>query len=264
MLEPTPSWTANIGWIKPGPVSKIIDQFFRVTPPDVNVIISTTMWSLKMTNEAHFDPSSLADGQATMIQMARDLMAYEAMDFLAVTGDLYQAALGPEWNADMRAAVEEATGRPAATAMTAAVEAMRELGVTRLVVAAPVADVKTRPVAAYLEASGFQVLGVEGIATRSSRDIRALPFEAPYDLAKRAFAAAPGADGIYLPSLTWRATDFAARLEDELGAAVITLYSSLVWRALTAIGYPRPITGYGQLLERVGGASGGAGRVAHG
>lgn len=264
MLEPTPTWTANIGWIKPGPVSKIIDQFFRVTPPDVNIIISTTMWSLKMTNAAQFDPASLADGQATMIQMARELMAYESMDFLAVTGDLYQAALGPAWNAEMRAALEEATGRPAATAMTAAVDGMRELGLTRLVIAAPVAEVKIRPVADYLEASGFHVLGLQGIATESSRDIRALPFEAPYELAKRAYAAAPGADGIYLPSLTWRATDFAARLEQELGVAVITLYGSLVWRALTAIGYARPISGYGQLLERVGAAGGRLGRVAHG
>jgi maleate isomerase len=250
--EATPAWRAHIGWIKPGPVSKTIDQFFGLTPPDVNVVISTTMWSLKMTNQREFDPASIQDGQAQMVAMARELMTYEAMDFLAVTGDLVQCALGPEWNATMRAMVEEATGRPSATAMTAAVDALREVGASSVVVAAPVGQGKLVAVRGYLEASGFAVAGTEGIDTRSSHDIRSLPVQAPYDLATAAFHAHPGADAIYLPSLTWRATEYASRLERELGVPVVTLYNSLIWRALTAIHYPARVAGRGSLLGRVG------------
>lgn len=250
--EPAPAWRAHIGWIKPGPVSKTIDQFFGLTPPDVNIVISTTMWSLKMTNQREFDPASIQDGQAQMVAMARDLMAYEAMDFLAVTGDLVQAALGTEWNRTMKAMVEDATGRPAATAMTAAVDALREVGATRVVVAAPVSQGKLAAVRACLEASGFGVTGAEGIDTASSHDIRSLPVDAPHQLATAAFRAYPGADAVYLPSLTWRATEYAARLERELGVPVVTLYGSLIWRALTAIGYPEPVRGRGSLLARIG------------
>lgn len=250
---PTPAWRAHIGWIKPGPVSKTIDQFFGLTPPDVNIVISTTMWSLKMTNQQQFDPASIKDGQATMLAMVRDLMAYEAMDFLAVTGDLVQCALGMDWNHAMRAAVEDASGRPAATAMTAAVDALREVGASRVAIATPVSDAKNAAVTAYLEAAGFAVAGVGGIATQSSHDIRSLPLTAPYDMARQVFEASPGADAIYLPSLTWRATEFAARLERELGVPVVTLYNSLIWRSLTAIRYPTPIRGFGGLLERIGG-----------
>lgn len=250
--EPTPHWRAYIGWIKPGPVNKTIDQFFGLTPPDVNIVISTTMWSLKMTNQQTFDPGSITDGQAQMVAMARDLMTYEAMDFIAVTGDLVQCALGPEWNRTMKAMVEDATGRPAATAMTAAVDALREVGATRVVVASPVSQRKLAGVRTFLEASGFAVAGTEGIDTQSSHDIRTLPVSAPYDLATAAVRAHPGADAIYLPALSWRATEYAARLEHELGVPVVTLYGSLIWRSLTAIDYPDPILGRGSLLGRIG------------
>ena len=133
------------------------------------------------------------------------------MDFLAVTGDLVQCALGSEWNRTTRAMVEAATGRPAATAMTAAVDALREVAATRVVVASPVSRGKLAAVREYLEAAGFAVTGTEGIDTASSHDIRSLPVSAPYDLATAAFRAHPGADAIYLPSLTWRATEYAAR-----------------------------------------------------
>jgi len=252
VLEPTPTWTANIGWVKPGPVSKSIDQFFRLTPPDVNIIISTTMWSPKVVNAKRFDPASVHNGIEAMVQMVRDLLAYEELDFVAVTGDLVQCALGIEWNTTLRTALEDDTAKPAATAMTAASDALREMSVTRLVVATPVTDVKNRDVRAYLEASGFEVLAIDGYPTQSSRDIHALPLSAPYDKARQVFAAAPDANGIYLPSLTWRATEFADRLEQECGVPVITLYNSLIWRALTAISYPTPILGYGGILERVG------------
>jgi maleate cis-trans isomerase len=188
--------------------------------------------------------------------MARDLMAYEPLDFIAVTGDLYQAALGPEWNRSMRESVERETGVPATTAMTAVVDALREMGITRPVLGSPVSEAKNAPVRDYLEASGFIVPAMVGLDAGSSRALRRLPREAPYEVALRAFEAgqaAGGTDGIYLPSLSWGATQFAARLEAELGVPVITLYNSLVWRALIAIGYPTPMTGHGAILERVGG-----------
>jgi maleate cis-trans isomerase len=63
---------------------------------------------------------------------------------------------------------------------------------------------------------------------------------------------APGAEALYLPSLSWGAERYAERLEQELGIPVVTLYNSIVWAALTAIGYPAPVGGYGRILRMVG------------
>jgi maleate cis-trans isomerase len=251
MLEQEPRWVANIGWIKPGPVSKTLDHFFRLTPPDVNFIISTTTWSLRLTNVERFDQASLPNALETMVAAAQDLMNYEELDFLAVTGDLLQSALGLAWNQALRAALEDATGKPAATAMTAATDALRAMGVTRPLVVTPVGEAKNEDVRAYLEASGLDVAAIQGVPTRSTQEIKALPPTAPYDMAQSAFGEASGADGIYIMSVRWRSTEFAERLERELGVPVITNFGSLIWRALTAIGYPSPVRGYGRLLGSI-------------
>jgi maleate cis-trans isomerase len=218
----------------------------------VNFIISTTTWSLRLTNVDRFDPSSLPDSIATMVAAARDLGTYEELDFVAVTGDLLQSALGLDWNLAMRSALEDATGKPAATAMTAATDALREMGIGRPAVVTPVSGTKNEDVRAYLEASGFRVATIQGFPTRSTREIKALPSAAAYDAARSAFAAAPDADGIYIMSVRWRSTEYADRLEQELGVPVITNFGSFIWRALTAIDYPDPVRGYGRLLESVG------------
>jgi maleate isomerase len=252
VLEPEPNWVANIGWIKPGPVSKTLDHFFRLTPPDVNFIISTTTWSLRLTNVERFDPASLPDALETMVALARDLMTYQDLDFVAVTGDLLQSALGLTWNRALRAALEDATGKPVATAMSAATDALEAMGVKRPLVVTPVGEAKNQDVRSYLEAAGLEVAAIRGVPTRSTKEIKALPPTAPYDMARAAFDGSSGADGIYIMSVRWRSTEFAEPLERELGVPVITNFGSLIWRSLTAIGYPKPIRGYGRLLGSVG------------
>jgi maleate cis-trans isomerase len=250
-----PAWRAKIGWIKPGPVTRSIDRFFAVLPPDVDVVIGTTNWSLQLTNRERFDAGAIERPIEAAIAAVRDLQGYDEIDFVAVTGDLVQAAMGPAWNAELRGALEGATHLPAATAMTAAVEALRRVGARRLAIASPVSAAKNQAVRAYLEAEGFTVERLDSLDLASSRAIHALPAEAPYTAALAVAREAPGADALYLPSLSWGAERYAERLEQELGLPVITLYNSLVWAALTAIRYPTPVDGYGRILRAVGGGS---------
>jgi maleate cis-trans isomerase len=252
-----PAWRAKIGWIKPGPVTRSIERFFAVLPPDVEVVIGTTNWSLQLTNRETFDPSALERPIEAMVAAVRDLQGYDTIDFVAVTGDLVQAAMGPAWNAELRGALEGATHLPAATAMTAAVEALRRVGGTRLAIASPVSAAKNQAVRAYFEAEGFEVERLDSLDAGSSRAIHALPADAPYRAAVDVARAAPRADAIYLPSLSWGAERHAERLERELGLPVVTLYNSIAWAALSAIDYPTPVEGYGRILRTVGvGASG--------
>jgi arylmalonate decarboxylase len=248
----TPAWRARIGWVKPGPVSRAIDRFFAVLPSDVDVVISTTNWSLQMTNRERFDAAAIERPIDALVAAVRDLQAYDRIDFAAVTGDLIQAALGPAWNQQARQAVEAASGVPAATAMTAATDALRALAVRRLAVATPVSTAKNEHVRRYLEAEGFTVERISGLDAASSQAIHALPVDAPYRAALAVYREAPRAEALYLPSLSWGAEQFAERLEQELGIPVMTLYGSIVWSALTAIGYGSPVAGYGRLLRTVG------------
>ena len=55
MKEWIDDWKATIGWITPGTVDKTYQDFFRMTPPDVNLIIYTTPWALRMLHPGTFD-----------------------------------------------------------------------------------------------------------------------------------------------------------------------------------------------------------------
>jgi maleate cis-trans isomerase len=247
-----PLYRAKIGWIKPGPVTRSIGSFFAVLPPDVDVVIGTTNWSLQLTNRERFDPSALDRPIEAMIAAVRDLQSYDSIDFVMVTGDLVQAAMGPAWNAELRGALEGATHLPATTAMTAAVDALRRVGATRLAIASPVSAVKNEAVRAYFEAEGFAVERLDSLDVSSSRAIHALPADAPYRAALNVARDAPAADAVYLPSLSWGAERYAERLEQELELPVVTLYNSIAWAALTAIRYPSPVNDYGRILRTVG------------
>jgi maleate cis-trans isomerase len=256
------AWRAKIGWVKPGPVSRSIDRFFAVLPPDVDVVIGTTNWSLQLTNRAQFDESAIDRPIEMLVQAVRDLQGYDRIDVALVTGDLIQAALGPAWNAEARQTVAAACGVPAATAMTAAVDGLRAVGAVRVAVATPVSAAKNEPVRAYLAAEGFSVERIIGLDVGSSQGLHDLPADTPYQAALRVAREAPDADAIYLPSLSWGAERHVERLEQELGRPVITLYGSIAWAALTAIGYPSPVEGSGQLLRMVGQAGRQRGRGA--
>jgi maleate isomerase len=136
--------------------------------------------------------------------------------------------------------------------MTAAVDALRALGAGRVAVATPVSAAKNEAVRSYLVAEGFAVERITGLAISGSRAIHELPADAPYRAALAVAREAPGAEALYLPSLSWGAERHAERLEQELGLPVVTLYGSLVWAALTAIGYPSPVAGHGRLLRMLG------------
>jgi maleate isomerase len=246
------AFRARLGWVKPGPVSRAIDRFFAVLPADVDVVISTTNWSLQLTNREQFDAGAIDRPIETLVAAVRDLHSYDPIDVAAVTGDLVQAALGPDWNEAARRAVQEAVGLPALTAMTAATDALRAVGARRLAIATPVSEAKNAAVRAYLEAEGFRVERIVSLGTASSQAIHALPADAPYRAGVAAARSAPEADALYLPALSWGAERHAERLEQELGIPVVTLYNSIVWAALTAIAYPTPVDGYGRLLRMVG------------
>jgi maleate cis-trans isomerase len=131
----------TIGWIKPGALDLgKIDTLLRMVPTGLNVSVLTTLWSLQMTNVSQFDPTAFAKQRSTILQTARDFTEYASLDYLALTGDLIQAAMGVAWDLEVRDAVTEATGLPVNTGMTALVGALHHLGAKQIVLGSPYSD----------------------------------------------------------------------------------------------------------------------------
>ena len=101
----------------------------------------------------------------------------------------------------------------------------------------------------YLDAAGFEVTAIAGATTVTTDDLRRLPDDLAYRLAHEVFAAAPGAEAVYIACPVWRGVSGSlARLEEELGVPVVSMFTPVLWSALRQLGIETPVRGYGTLL----------------
>ena len=157
---------------------------------------------------------------------------------------------GPAFDREFSAEIERKAGVPAVTAAGALVEALSDLGVTKVAFAAPYTEALNGEAAAFLEQSGFQVVAVASVG----RDLGnygqgALTPDEVAALARRADH--PEAEALVLSCTDLRAVEVIDRLERELGKPVVSSNQALVaaavkrlglsdWAATAAQSRPRP------------------------
>ena len=247
----------TVGWVKPGALDLgKMQTLLRMVPPGLNLSILTTLWSLQMTNASQFDPAAFAKQRDAILQTARDFMEYSTLDYMAVTGDLIQAAMGVAWDLEVRDALARETGLPVNTGMTALVGALRHLGAKKVLIGSPYSDQKNAYYRSYLEEVGFEIVGTLSRQTTSGKQIRSLPGSAPYDTAKQLLSAHPEADVLYLASPSWASNEVVDQIEREFDRPVVTMMGGMLWAAEHALGWSTPVQGFGRLLGTVGSAPG--------
>jgi maleate isomerase len=248
-VSATGSSTVTIAWIYPDVVDRVHQDFFRMTPPDVNLAISTKLWSLKMMHSNRFSTDAFAKQREDILNAAKEMGAYPGNDYIVVSGDLIQAAMGPEWDRNLSNDIERVSGKPATTAMTAVVDALRHLDARRIAVATPFREEQNEHMRRYLEAADFEVTAIRGAHTVTSQDLRNLSADLAYRQAKSVFEADPDVDAVYIACPVWRGvSDSIERLEAELGVPVVTMFSPVLWKALRTLRHPAHISGFGRLL----------------
>ncbi len=243
----------TVGWVKPGAVDlNKLHTLLRMVPPGLNLSILTTLWSLHMTNARQFDRVAFGRQRDTILQTVHDFMEYSTLDYLAVTGDLIQAAMGVAWDLEVRDALAKATGLPVNTGMTALVGALHHLGARKVLVGSPYSDEQNGYYQAYLEEVGFDVIATLSRQTSSGKEIRRLPRSAPYETARQLLAVHPEADALYLASPSWQSNEFVEQIEQEFDRPVVTMMGGMLWAAEHALGWTLPVHGFGRLLGTVG------------
>jgi maleate cis-trans isomerase len=247
--------TRTLGWVYPDVVDRVHVDFFHMTPPDVNLIIATRLWSLSMMHAGHFDRGAFRKLRDEIIEAASELGGYQqgVVDYVIVSGDLIQAAMGPRWDRELATALADTAGKPATTAMTALVDALTALEVGKVAIVTPFRDEQNEHLRSYLTCAGFDVTAVRGVQTNTTQDIRELPPDCAYDLAIRAVESDDRTEGLYVSCPVWSGvSESIARLERELNLPVVTTFSAILWRALSALSHGWHGGSYGTLLASLG------------
>jgi len=143
--------------------------------------------------------------------------------------------------------MEDASSRPATTAATAFVDALRLLGAKKVAIGAPWSKIMDKPMVEFIEASGFNVVHSEVVGFVASIDLGRVGPETAYELGRRADR--PDANVIVMSGGNWASMPVVERLENELGKPILVNNAVSLWAGLRLLKRNDSISGYGRLLR---------------
>jgi maleate cis-trans isomerase len=244
IMEHGYGWRARIGFMSPGIVdeSKTL-QFYRMAPPGV-AFCTTSLRVSEVTVDEINDALTRAE------EAAREL-AKEQPGCIILGGSPTVVVGGFGSDEVLTRHIAEVSGVPSAAAQTAAVEAMRMLGMHRLVVATPFPDPFTDLLKDFLVASGFEIAAIDRLDTSYRGGLKHAPLKLGYELAHRLWDEAAAPDGIYFPGAPFPCVDLIDLLEHELDTTVVSSLQCSLWKGLDLCGAgDLRVEGYGKLLRR--------------
>lgn len=237
-------WRARIGHVAPSRGDTFVYEFYRILP-DGFMLLNTTGTIRRLVDD-HLER------QLERIEEATIDLAETGAEFIIVGGSPLFTRLGHGSDREIAAKLEAKVGVPVAAGMTCEVEALRHMGIKKVVVATPYPDNLTNRVSDFLTASGFQVLKAEGLGIELNSELANQPDHAAYRIAKKVYFSAPEADGIFLPCNRWPTISSIALLEKETGKPALSSTLCNIWYALYRLHIKEDVRGYGSLLASLG------------
>lgn len=240
----------RIGLLVPSSNTTVEPEFYRALPRSVT-LHTARLYLTRIAPEAILGMVEDMEAQAKLLASADvDVIV------LGATAPSFLNGLG--YDRELVQKIEAATGRKATTTSTALVDAMRHLGAKRVVLGSAYDERVNGIAKAFLEASGFEVTGMKGLALVDNLVVGRLSSDTAYDLALEVNR--DDVDAIVLACTNWQTMEAIERIERETGKPVISTTQASIWAALRAIGHTDPIAGYGRLLREL--SPGRAARVA--
>lgn len=232
---------ARIGLLVPSSNTTVEPEFYRALPRGVTLHTAR----LFLTRIA---PESILKMVEDLETQAR-LLASADVDVIVLGATAPSFLNGLGYDRELIAKIEAATGRKATTTSTALVQALKHFGAKRVVLGSAY-DEKVNGIAkAFLEASGTEVVAMQGLSLVDNLVVGRLGSDTAYDLALKVNRS--DADAIVLSCTNWQTMDAIERIERETGKPVITTTQASVWAALRMLGHTESINGYGRLLREL-------------
>lgn len=237
-------WRARIGHVAPSRGDTLVYEFYRMFPE--GFMILNTTGTVRQLVDADFEQ------QLQRIEEAVADLVENHCDSIIFSGSPLFTRLGLGSDRQMGQRLTDKFGVPVAAGLTAEIEALKAMNVKKLVVGTPYEEEINQRLKRTLEASGFEVLQISGYGVRKNAQLTDLPVHASYKIAKRLYAKAPEADGIFIPCPRWPTISDVALLENEIGKPVITSSQSCIWYALKLIDIKQNVPGFGRLMASLG------------
>ncbi len=200
--------------------NRMVERYSRAFAPDRLGIHVTRM---RMGSGGRRAPGDI---QADVVRCA-GLLADAEVDVIDLQATGIMMERGPDGEAAVVRSINDATGIPAYTATQSVVEALRALGVERVILVNPYDETSIARETTYLEAVGFTVVHAVGLR-RGARSGEVTPAE--WVEAARAHDR-PDGDGLFLSGSNTTMLEAIAPLEQALGKPVVSSIQAALWDA---------------------------------
>ena len=233
-------WRARIGHVAPSRGDTLVYEFYKMLPE--GFMILNTTGTVRQLVDGDFER------QLERIEEAVQDLVENNCDSIIFSGSPLFTRLPFGSDRELGKKLTEKFGVPVAAGLTAEVEALRAMNCKRLVVGTPYPEELNHRLKRHLEESGFEVLQIAGYGVRKNADLTDLPVHASYKIAKRLYAQARDADGIFIACPRWPTIIDVEILEQEIGKPVVTSSLACIWYAIKLIDVKESVQGFGRLM----------------
>ncbi len=235
-------WRGTIGLVKPTFRPGPLEAFIRFMPDGVCVVPRYV--GIRSGTEKEFEEAlAMAD------QRVGELAALK-VDMALLQGAPPFMLLGPDFDKANTRRLEKKHGLTVMSTTMVQIDALRCLGVKRLVGLTYFPDELNVKFTHFFEQAGFKVAAMQGLEVPFA-DVGKIPAEEIYARAKRLFIESGGGDCLYLLGAGWDCLAAIAPLERDLNTTVLTNVPADVWACLKRLRIHEPINGFGRLLEEL-------------
>ena len=243
-------WRKRIGLLSPTVIETAAYDFYRLAPDGVSMCATTS-------NIEHWNRDNFKQHVLDPIVTAVKYLASRHVDYIIHTGMPVVTTRGKGFEEELVKQITDVTGLPATTSIRSAIRALAHLGVRNVAVVTPYPQELHQSALTFLTASGFQVVAehTEDVVFKQLQDVTPAHIAA---VTKRVLAAAPAAEGVYIPCNQWSAADAAPLIEKECGVPVVTGAHADYWEAFRSLGINDRIEGHGRLMASLSNGAGAA------
>ena len=232
---------ARIGLLVPSSNSTLEPEFHRVLPDGVTLHVARLFLT-------RIEPDSILGMVEDLEAQSRNLASAD-VDVIVLGATAPSFLRGAGYDREVIARIEAATGKPATTTSTALVEALRHLGLSRVVLGTAYDDTVNAIARSFLEANDVEVLAAHGLGLVDNLVVGRLDVSSAYELARGIDR--PDAEGLVLACTNWKTMEVVEQLERELAKPVLSTTQVSLWAALRAVGWRQELDGCGRLLRAI-------------
>ncbi|UOK73321.1 maleate cis-trans isomerase family protein [Ancylobacter polymorphus] len=228
----------RVGLLLPSSNSIQEPDFYRTLPENV------TLHATRLTLE-NIEPSSTLKIGEQVEDGARRL-SHADVDIIVLAATAPSSRNGMGYDRELIERITRASGKPATTASTALIEALKTIGARKIGLAAPWSNGVNQTTANFIEQNGFNVVTQSAIGLVANLEVGRLAPETALETGKK--VAVPEADAVMLCCGNWNTFPIVDTLEKAIAKPVLTTNQVSIWHVFKMVGLG-PVQGLGTLLR---------------